>query len=116
MDNENHILDVHTASNGNYGDLLMTQRSQKSSLCQTLSMQMKGNEVFKIAVNTLSNDVVEILAKNNILAQEIDLFIPHQANLRIIKAVQEKLNLSDEKCVITVQNMAILQLLLYLWQ
>lgn len=51
---------------------------------------MKGNEVFKIAVNTLSNDVVEILAKNNILAQEIDLFIPHQANLRIIKAVQEK--------------------------
>ncbi|ENM8142039.1 3-oxoacyl-ACP synthase, partial [Campylobacter jejuni] len=59
---------------------------------------------FKIAVNTLSNDVVEILAKNNILAQEIDLFIPHQANLRIIKAVQEKLNLSDEKCVITVQK------------
>lgn len=104
LDNENHILDVHTASNGNYGDLLMTQRSQKSSLCQTLSMQMKGNEVFKIAVNTLSNDVVEILAKNNILAQEIDLFIPHQANLRIIKAVQEKLNLNDEKCVITVQK------------
>ena len=104
LDNENYILDVHTASNGNYGDLLMTQRSQKSSLCQTLSMQMKGNEVFKIAVNTLSNDVVEILAKNNILAQEIDLFIPHQANLRIIKAVQEKLNLSDEKCVITVQK------------
>ena len=65
---------------------------------------MKGNEVFKIAVNTLNNDVVEILAKNKILAQDIDLFIPHQANLRIIKAVQERLGLSDEKCVITLQK------------
>ncbi|RQD68750.1 ketoacyl-ACP synthase III [Campylobacter hepaticus] len=104
LDDKNHILDVHTASNGNFGDLLMTQRSPKSNLCQTLSMQMKGNEVFKIAINTLSNDVIALLNKNKISAQDIDLFIPHQANLRIIKAVQERLNLDDEKCVITVQK------------
>ncbi|MBM0636777.1 ketoacyl-ACP synthase III [Campylobacter sp. VicNov18] len=104
LDDTNHILDVHTASNGNYADLLMTQRSQKSDFCQTLAMEMKGNEVFKIAINTLSDDVVKILEKNKIPAQNIDLFIPHQANLRIIKAVQEKLHLSDEKCVITVQK------------
>ncbi|TKX31271.1 beta-ketoacyl-ACP synthase III [Campylobacter estrildidarum] len=104
LDDQNTILDIHTASNGNFGNLLMTQRAQKSSICHPLIMQMKGNEVFKIAVQTLSNDVVNILAKNNIDSKDIDLFIPHQANLRIIKAVQERLNLSDEKCVITVHK------------
>ncbi|HEB9328059.1 TPA: ketoacyl-ACP synthase III [Campylobacter coli] len=104
VDENNPIIDVHTASNGNYGDLLMTERSQESKEASSLAMRMKGNEVFKIAVQTLSNDVVEILSKNQILPEQIDLFIPHQANLRIIKAVQERLNLSDEKCVVTVQK------------
>ncbi|EGK8255351.1 ketoacyl-ACP synthase III [Campylobacter coli] len=104
FDENNPIIDVHTASNGNYGDLLMTERSQESKEASSLAMRMKGNEVFKIAVQTLSNDVVEILSKNQILPEQIDLFIPHQANLRIIKAVQERLNLSDEKCVVTVQK------------
>lgn len=104
LDENFPIIDVHTASDGEFGDLLMTQRSQKSSICSALSMQMKGNEVFKVAVNTLSNDVIEILSKNHILHSEIDLFIPHQANLRIIKAVQEKLNFSDEQCMLTVHK------------
>lgn len=104
LDENNPIIDVHTASNGNYGDLLMTERSQESKEASSLAMRMKGNEVFKIAVQTLSNDVVEILSKNQILPEQIDLFIPHQANLRIIKAVQERLNLSDEKCVVTIQK------------
>lgn len=104
LDENNPIIDVHTASNGNYGDLLMTERSQESKEASNLAMKMKGNEVFKIAVQTLSNDVVEILAKNKISSEQIDLFIPHQANLRIIKAVQERLNLSDEKCVISVHK------------
>lgn len=104
LDENNPIIDVHTASNGNYGDLLMTERSQESKEASSLAMKMKGNEVFKIAVQTLSNDVVEILSKNQILPEQIDLFIPHQANLRIIKAVQERLNLSDEKCVVTVHK------------
>ncbi|WP_291949898.1 beta-ketoacyl-ACP synthase III [Campylobacter sp.] len=104
LDNNFPIIDIHTASDGNFGDLLMTPRSQKSSICSTLSMQMKGNEVFKVAVNTLSNDVISILSKNNIKSEDINLFIPHQANLRIIKAVQEKLNFKDEQCVLTVHK------------
>lgn len=104
LDENNPIIDVHTASNGNYGDLLMTERSQESKDASSLAMKMKGNEVFKIAVQTLSNDVVEILSKNQILPEQIDLFIPHQANLRIIKAVQERLNLSNEKCIVTVHK------------
>ncbi|MCR6588269.1 beta-ketoacyl-ACP synthase III [Campylobacter insulaenigrae] len=104
LDDNFPIIDIHTASDGNFGDLLMTQRSQKSNICLPLSMQMKGNEVFKVAVNTLSNDVINILAKNSIKNEEIDLFIPHQANLRIIKAVQEKLNFNDKQCVLTVHK------------
>lgn len=104
LDTQNPILDVHTASNGEFGELLMTKRSPKAKLCEPLAMKMKGNEVFKIAVNTLCNDVIELLNKNNIDSNQIDLFIPHQANLRIIKAVQEKLQLSDEKCVITIEK------------
>lgn len=104
LNKENPIIDVHTASNGTYGDLLMTERSKSVEICSPLAMKMKGNEVFKIAVQTLSNDVVELLEKNCIHSSQIDLFIPHQANLRIIKAVQEKLGLEDEKCIITVQK------------
>ena len=45
-----------------------------------------------------------MLRKNNIPNKDIDLFIPHQANLRIIKAVQQRLELDDEQCVLTVNK------------
>lgn len=98
------IIDTHTATNGKFGELLKIDRSDKSALCSPLAMKMQGKEVFKIAVETLKNDVVEILAKNGIKPSQVDLFIPHQANLRIIKAVQERLGFEDEKCVITIQK------------
>lgn len=96
------IIDTHTASDGRYANLLKIPRSQDASINKSLAMQMQGNEVFKIAVNTLKNDVINILNKNNIKSDQIDLFIPHQANLRIIKAVQDSLGFSDDKCVITI--------------
>ncbi|MBR6952887.1 MAG: hypothetical protein IKH66_03650, partial [Campylobacter sp.] len=65
-------------------------------------VHMNGNEVFKIAVNTLTNDVINILEKNQITPDKIDLFIPHQANLRIIEAVKNRLEFSDEQCIVTV--------------
>ena len=65
---------------------------------------MSGNEVFKVAVQTLTKDVVEILERNKIPSDKIDLFIPHQANLRIIEAVKQRLNFSDEQCVVTVEK------------
>ncbi len=98
------IIDTHTATNGKFGELLKIERSPKSSLSEPLAMKMQGKEVFKIAVETLKNDVVQILEKNHIKPDQIDLFIPHQANLRIIKAVQERLGFDDEKCVITIQK------------
>lgn len=104
LDEKYPIIDVHTGSDGNYSELLKIERAKNSKIASSLVMKMKGNEVFKVAVQTLQNDVVELLAKNNIKPEQIDFFIPHQANLRIIKAVQERLNFSDEKCILTIEK------------
>lgn len=101
---ENHILDTYTNTDGKYGDLLITKRAPNAATKQAISMSMRGNEVFKIAVTTLVKDVRLILERNQILAKDIKLFIPHQANLRIIKAVQEKLGLSDAQCQVNVHE------------
>lgn len=108
---ENYIIDTHTSSDGSKGDLLITpgcgSKNPASSFVIENNLQfihMKGNEVFKTAINTLTNDVLKILEKNEISSEKIDLFVPHQANLRIINAVKDRLNLSDNQCVVTVDK------------
>ena len=103
------IIDIHTGADGKFADLLMTPNggsgSAHDSLDQEASscfMQMKGNETFKVAVRTLTKDVVEILAENDIQSDEIKHFVPHQANYRIIKAVGDALKLQPEQVVLTV--------------
>lgn len=105
------ILDVHCASNGQYQDLLMTPgcgsrcpASPKVLQEHLQFIKMKGNETFKIAVKTLTKDVIEILEKNHLSKDDIDFFIPHQANLRIISAVGETLGFSNEKIALVVQK------------
>jgi 3-oxoacyl-[acyl-carrier-protein] synthase-3 len=101
------ILDIRISADGDYAHLLMTPRSRVTHPKdeKTLQyLQMAGNEVFKVAVKTLTNDVVEILSKNNMNSSQIDHFIPHQANLRIINAVREKLDFPIEKTVLTVHK------------
>ncbi len=103
------IIDIHTGADGTYADLLMTPNggtgSPHDSLDQEANscfMQMKGNETFKVAVRTLTKDVVEILADNNLEGSAINHFVPHQANYRIIKAVGDALKLKEEQVVVTV--------------
>jgi 3-oxoacyl-[acyl-carrier-protein] synthase-3 len=67
---------------------------------------MKGNEVFKVAVNTLSKLVDETLSINNMTKSDIDWLVPHQANLRIIKAAAKKLSMSLDQVVVTVDKHA----------
>lgn len=105
---EEAIIDIHTGSDGSFADLLMTPNGGSGSVHDELDreaagcfMKMKGNETFKVAVRTLTNDVVEILEQNNIASSSIKHFVPHQANYRIIKAVGDALNLSDEQVVLT---------------
>ena len=108
---ENYIIDTHTSSDGSKGDLLITpgcgSKNPASNFVIENNLQfihMKGNEVFKTAINTLTNDVLKILEKNKISSEKISLFVPHQANLRIINAVKDRLNLSDNQCVVTVDK------------
>ncbi|WP_295054474.1 beta-ketoacyl-ACP synthase III [Sulfuricurvum sp.] len=105
------IIDIHTGSDGAYADLLMTPNGGSGSAHDELDreaagcfMRMKGNETFKVAVRTLTNDVIEILEQNNIASSAITHFVPHQANYRIIKAVGDALELKDEQVVLTVEK------------
>lgn len=94
-------MDVNCSSDGSYSDFLLTPGVSSG---QAQCMQMKGNETFKVAVRTLTNDVLKIMEKNRIKNEDIDLFIPHQANYRIIKAVGDALGFEDAQKVLTVHK------------
>ncbi len=110
-DKSEAIIDIHTGADGEYADLLMTPNGGSGSAHDALGeeanscfMQMKGNETFKVAVRTLTKDVKEILAENNLVGDDIIHFVPHQANYRIIKAVGDALKLREEQVVLTVNK------------
>ncbi|MUU58537.1 ketoacyl-ACP synthase III [Helicobacter pylori] len=104
------ILDVQISANGNFSNYLYTPRTLKptpfNSKEEALEpfLCMKGNEVFKLAVKTLLKDVETILEKNALKPKDVRLFIPHQANFRIIQAVREHLDFKDEQVVLTVHK------------
>ncbi|GAA8192923.1 ketoacyl-ACP synthase III [Helicobacter pylori] len=104
------ILDVQISANGNFSNYLYTPRTLKptpfNSKEEALEpfLRMKGNEVFKLAVKTLLKDVETILEKNALKPEDVRLFIPHQANFRIIQAVREHLDFKDEQVVLTVHK------------
>lgn len=60
-------------------------------------LKMKGNEVFKEAVKALESSSLEAIKRADITPEEIDLFIPHQANIRILEAVRKRIGLPEEK-------------------
>ncbi|TPH41624.1 ketoacyl-ACP synthase III [Helicobacter pylori] len=104
------VLDVQISANGNFSNYLYTPRTLKptpfNSKEEALEpfLCMKGNEVFKLAVKTLLKDVEMILEKNALKPEDVRLFIPHQANFRIIQAVREHLDFKDEQVVLTVHK------------
>jgi len=110
-DKNEAIVDVLASADGQHGELLMTPGGgsknpiREDNVKDKLQyMKMAGNEVFKVAVKTLTNDVVQILEKNKISSSDVDIFIPHQANHRIIEAVRTKLNFPIEKTAMTIEK------------
>jgi len=67
-------------------------------------INMMGSEVFKFATRTMGTAMEEALAKANLTAHDIDLFIPHQANLRIIEAASKRLELPPEKVFVNIEK------------
>jgi 3-oxoacyl-[acyl-carrier-protein] synthase III len=107
-DSEPGIMSTHIHANGGYGDLLKTDvgvsRGFRAEERGGVRITMRGNEVFKVAVNTLGRIVDETLAANNLDKSDLDWLIPHQANLRIIKATARKLQMSMDQVVVTVDR------------
>ena len=110
-DKSEAIVDVHASADGKYADFLVTPSpgsvnpATHKAIDEGLQyVKMKGNETFKLAVKTLTKDVQEILADNNIEAKDIPHFIPHQANYRIIKAVGDSLGMTEEQIVLTIHK------------
>ncbi len=97
------ILATDLNSDGRYRDLLYVDGGV-SSTQTTGVLVMQGKEVFKHAVEKLSATADTILNKTGLVASDIDWMVPHQANLRIIKATAQKLKLPLEKIIITVHD------------
>jgi len=111
QETEHGILSSHMHSDGSYLDLLYqpgfgskypaSKQGIEDKLC---FLKMQGNEVFKVAVRSLTDVSNEALEANNFTAADVDLFIPHQANRRILEATAKRLNFDDEQCFINVHK------------
>lgn len=65
---------------------------------------MKGNETFKVAVRAMTELSLDLLGRAGLSSEDVDLFIPHQANLRIIQAVGKRMRLKDDQVFSNVQR------------
>ncbi|RJQ53341.1 MAG: ketoacyl-ACP synthase III [Nitrospiraceae bacterium] len=105
------ILSTHLYSDGNMWDYICLPGggSQNPPSLKTLKnkmhfVKMKGNETFKVAVRTLEKLVLDTLKKNNIKPSGLAMLIPHQANLRIIKATAERLHLPMSRVAVNLDR------------
>ncbi|MFI3187092.1 MAG: beta-ketoacyl-ACP synthase III [Methylococcaceae bacterium] len=101
------ILSTHIHSDGEYEDLLYCPNPQAATELNKNEagyINMRGNEVFKVAVNTLGRIVDETLAANNMEQSDVDWLVPHQANMRIIAATAKKLKMSMDNVILTLEE------------
>ena len=99
------IISTHLRSDGHYNDKLYVDGGP-SSTGTVGYLRMEGQEVFRRAVGFLAEVIDEALKSSNLKAEDIDWFVPHQANRRIIEATARKMNLSWDKVILTVDRHA----------
>ncbi|MEW5804805.1 MAG: beta-ketoacyl-ACP synthase III [bacterium] len=105
------ILSTHLYSDGTISDLLevpaggsLIPASRESLEARLHYITMKGNGLFKIAVKALSDSIQTAITHQGVTADDIDLFIFHQANARIIQAVGERLSIPESKIPLTIEK------------
>ncbi|MCK9604345.1 MAG: ketoacyl-ACP synthase III [Candidatus Omnitrophica bacterium] len=105
------ILSTHMGSDGSKAGLLMMPGggSRNPASKETLEkrmhyLKMQGNEIFKLAVTIMAEAAQVALKKAGLECQDIDLVIPHQANIRIIMAMAKKLKLPKEKIYLNIEK------------
>ena len=100
---EEGILSTHIHASGEYEELLHVPQKEKEGVLRA-TIEMRGNQVFKMAVNTLDMIVDETLNANKLSKEDIDWVVPHQANIRILEATAKKLNMSMDKVITTIEE------------
>jgi len=110
-DGESGILDSMLKSDGSYWELLYqpgpgNRNPASQDLIDTRMhfLKMQGNEVFKLAVRSMEEAALAVLAAGGYTSESIDLFVPHQANKRIIDAIGKRLGLTDEKVIVNLDR------------
>ncbi|MCA9451630.1 MAG: ketoacyl-ACP synthase III [Nitrospiraceae bacterium] len=105
------ILSTHLHANGGLSDMIQVPGggSREPASKEVLQekrcfIKMKGNETFKIAVKSMEEATKEALEANKLAMDDVDLFIPHQANMRILNAVSQRLGLGREKLMINLDR------------
>jgi 3-oxoacyl-[acyl-carrier-protein] synthase-3 len=108
---ERGILSTDLRSDGTLCELIMvpgggsrTPPSEKVINERLHCIKMKGNETFKVAVRTLEEIARTTLSANHVRVEDLDLYVPHQANVRILKAVTERLGLPMEKVLLNLDR------------
>ena len=97
------VLTTHLRSDGRHKSKLYVDGGPSSS--QTVGhLRMEGREVFKHAVGMITDVIVDAFKASGITADDIDWFVPHQANKRIIDASAHKLHIAPQKVVLTVDR------------
>jgi 3-oxoacyl-[acyl-carrier-protein] synthase-3 len=104
------LISTHIHADGQYEDLLQVPQGVSSGYDITRAgeafIQMNGNAVFRRAVATLDSIARETLDRNNVDKHDLDWFVPHQANMRIIAAAAKKLDMPMERVIVTVDEHA----------
>ncbi|QPD03174.1 MAG: 3-oxoacyl-[acyl-carrier-protein] synthase III [Candidatus Nitrospira kreftii] len=110
-DGEQGILSTDLRSDGTLCELIMvpgggsrTPPSEKVITERLHTIKMKGNETFKVAVRTLEEIARTTLSANHFRVEDLDLYVPHQANTRILRAVMERLGLPIEKVLLNLDR------------
>jgi 3-oxoacyl-[acyl-carrier-protein] synthase-3 len=102
------IISAHIHSDGQFKNLLHVPTGVSKNYDDVIEgnayIEMKGNEVFRMAVNTLGRIVDETLEYNKMDKSDVDWLVPHQANIRIINATAKKLGMSLDNVVVTVDR------------
>jgi len=105
------VLDVLVASDGAVGDLLTIKGGGSGTpyklgepVRSDFFVQMNGREVYKHAVRAMSSICDELLKKHALATADVDVFIPHQANLRIVEAVGKRLEMPEAKVFTNLQK------------
>ena len=111
VEGDNGILSSHMHSDGNYWDILYQKGcgSRNPATQQNLDdrlvyLTMHGNEVFKYAVRAMAEVALEALAANGMTSEDISLFIPHQANQRIVDSVGKRLALNSDQVFVNLDR------------